>query len=62
MKDMRLDYADFVAEWNWTRCRHNGELELAAAIFGLTPCAIEMRLRRARRAGFDVEFFCVVAK
>ncbi len=57
MTDPRhLDYAEFIAEFIHTRPRHNGQIELAAPIFGLTPCAVEMRLRRARRKGITVEF------
>ena len=49
-------HEELVEEFEWTRTRHGGYLELAAPIFGLSPEALEKRLRRARKNGIPVEF------
>lgn len=51
-----IDYADFVNEFEWTRSRHGGCIEVAALVFGVSSQAMEQRLYRARRAGFGVCF------
>lgn len=55
----RIDYAEFVAEFEWTRSRHNGEVVLAAPIFGMQPSGLEQRLRRAKAAGYHVDYICM---
>ena len=52
----KVDSADLVAEFNWTRPRHRGDLTLAAPIFGITPNALQKRLREAIKRGIEVEF------
>jgi hypothetical protein len=53
---LRIDTADFLAEFEWTRPRHHGKVTEAAKVFDLTPSAINQRLRRAKRSGADVTF------
>ncbi|MDO8308135.1 MAG: hypothetical protein Q7V58_07240 [Actinomycetota bacterium] len=52
----RMTPAEFVEEFEWTRCRHGGIVTVAAPIFGLRPDALARRLYRARQGGFAVEF------
>ena len=52
----RIDYAELVAEFNWTRTRHGGRIDLAAPIFGVSAAALARRLQRARKAGHYVDF------
>lgn len=47
------DARDLVREFEWTRPRHHGFLTNAAPIFGTTPVALEQRLRRAARLGYE---------
>jgi len=47
---------DLVREFEWTRPRHQGWVEVAAPIFGTTPGALEKQLRIARRMGIEVEW------
>ena len=50
------DYADILAEFDWTRPRHGGRATLAAPILGTTPAALTKLFQRARAEGFEVEF------
>ena len=50
----RLD--EFLAEFEWTRPRHNGSVLAAAAIFEAKPATIARRLNRARQRGIAVAF------
>lgn len=52
----RLSAEELVEEFRWTWIRHEGDVCLAAPIFGTTPGALARRLSRARRAGLPVEF------
>lgn len=47
---------DLIAEFEWTRSRHGGDIAVAAGLLGMTPAALEAALRRANRIGEDVEF------
>lgn len=47
---------EFLHEYEHTWARHHGHIRLAAPIFEVTPVALEQRLRRYRRAGYDVTF------
>lgn len=55
---MSVDYSheELVEEFEWTRCRHGGSVLLASPIFGISPEALEKRLRRARANGLAVDF------
>ena len=52
----RMSNEELVAEFEWTRPRHGGDITVAAAIFGMTPEGIERALYRARKRGVEVEF------
>lgn len=52
----RMSNDELVAEFEWTRPRHGGDITVAAGIFGMTAEGIERALYRARKRGIDVQF------
>lgn len=51
---MKREVKDLIAEFEWTRDRHGGDVVKAAPIFGLTPAALEQVFRRANRESGEV--------
>lgn len=51
---LRLSADEFLEEYEHTWPRHRGVIEHVAEVFGTTRGAIEQRISRMRRAGYEV--------
>lgn len=51
---VRLTPDEFLEEYEHTWPRHRGVIEQVAEVFGTTRGAIEQRISRMRRAGYEV--------
>lgn len=52
----RMTTTELIAEFEWTRCRHQGLISVAAEIFAMRPAALTRRFERAKAAGIPVDF------
>ncbi|MGI9136399.1 MAG: hypothetical protein ACR2JS_04965 [Candidatus Nanopelagicales bacterium] len=52
--NLRMQPEEFLREYEHTWCRHRGVLEHVADVFGTSRSAIEVRISRMRRAGYEI--------
>ncbi len=51
-----MEIDDVIAEFEWTRPRHGGLVDVAAPILEMKPMSLSRALHRARKNGHDVRF------
>jgi hypothetical protein len=52
--NLRMQPDEFLREYEHTWSRHRGQFDLVAEVFDTTRTAIEQRISRMRRAGYEV--------